>query len=60
MDSTADIIAAFRASKEASFTEFLKKLDMKKEAAYNKLESECDGTLKESDIVRYPANKKGD
>ena len=42
MDSTADIISAFRASKEASFTEFLKKLDKKKEAAYNELESEED------------------
>ena len=27
-DSTADIIAAFRASKEASFTEFLKVLNV--------------------------------
>ena len=38
--NTADIIAAFRASKEADFTEFLKKLDKKKEEVYNELESE--------------------
>jgi hypothetical protein len=40
--STADIIAAFRASKEADFTEFLKKLDKKKEETYNELESETE------------------
>jgi hypothetical protein len=41
-DSNEDVIAAFRASKEANFMLFLKQLDKEAEVAYNKLESETE------------------
>ncbi len=41
-DSNEDIIAAFRASKEANFMLFLKQLDKDAEVAYNKIESETE------------------